>query len=40
MSRGDVLWRDGVAVNEHINVQDKRYDVKTCWVLERENSLC
>ena len=40
MSRGDVLREDGLAVDEHISVQDERYNVKTCGVLERENSLC
>ena len=34
MSRGDVLLEDGLAVDEHISVQDKRYDVKTREVLE------
>ena len=34
MSRGDVLREDGLAVDEHISVQDKRYDVKTRGVLE------
>ena len=37
MSRGDVLREDGVAVDKHISLQDKRYDVKTCGVLEWRN---
>ena len=34
MSRGDVLREDGVAVDEHISVQDERYDMKFRGVLE------
>ena len=34
MSRDDVLREDGLAVDEHISVQDERYNVKTCGVLE------
>ena len=42
MSRGDVLREDGLAIDEHISVQNKRYVVKLEDLLGSgvENSLC